>query len=140
MEVPTPIPFTVGTSTIDIDKTIEYPGTWHSFPHKIRITGPIDDAVITNVTTGEKLDFTGDSIAATHYYDIDLRYGYKTVLLDGITDKVAELTDDSDLATWHIAAASNAATTMTNVINVSGSAATSATSVGISYYVRYLGI
>jgi hypothetical protein len=140
LHIPFEIPFEVGTATLDVDKTIDYPGTWHSFPHLIRITGPITNPVITNVTTDEVIDFTGITIAAGDYYDLDLRYGYKTAVDDTGASVLDELTADSDLATWHIEAASNASTSKINVINVSGTVVTSATSVAISYFVRYLGI
>lgn len=139
MLVPTAIPMTVGASTIDASETIAYTGTVLSYPNLIRITGPIEDCVITNTTTGEKLDFSGVTIAAGHYYDIDLRYGYKTVLLDGITNKVSDLTSDSDLATWHIATTPEAVGGI-NSINVTGTNVTAATSVAINYPIRYIGV
>ena len=139
MLVPTAVPFKVGSSTLDVDKTIDYVGSFHSFPHKIRITGPITGAVITNVTTGEKLDFTGKTIAGADYYDIDLRYGYKTVKDKIGTDKINDLTKDSDLSAWHIEAARDGSGVKVNEINVAGTAVTSSTSVAISWLNRYLG-
>ncbi|MFA6271165.1 MAG: hypothetical protein WC657_08230, partial [Candidatus Paceibacterota bacterium] len=77
MEVPTAIPMTVGASVVNASEAITYAGTFLSYP-VVRITGPITDCVITNNSTGEKLDFTGVTIAAGDYYVIDCRYGYKT--------------------------------------------------------------
>lgn len=138
MLVPTVIPMTVGGSTIDSDNTADYAGTFLSYPF-IRITGPIQNCVITNNSTGEKLDFTGVTIAAAHYYDIDTRYGYKTVMLDGITNKISDLTSDSDLATFHIAPHPEVANGL-NSINISGINITAATKIEIVYFAIYVGI
>ena len=133
MLVPTVIPMTVGASTIDAHKTIDYEGNWISYPF-IRITGPIHDAIVENETTDEILDFTGITIAAAHYYDIDCRYGHKTVIDNHGTNKIADLTAASDLATFHFAE------NQVNSIHVTGSAVTAATKIEISYYERWLGI
>ena len=134
MEVPLEIPHPVGASTIDITQNVNYTGTWHSFPHKIRITGPITNPIVTNLTTDEVLDFTGITIAAGDYYDLDLRYGYKTVVDDDGVSVLDELTAASDLAAWHLKAET------INSIQVEGTAVTVATKVEISYFTRYLGI
>lgn len=138
MEVPTVIPMTVGGSTIDASQSIDYTGTYKSYP-TIRITGPITDCVITNNATGDKLDFTGTTIGAGAYYDIDLRYGYKTVTNNSGTNKIAELTSDSDLSTFAIIA-NPPSTSYNNSISVSGSAITAATNVVVTYYRRFIGV
>lgn len=141
--VPMAVPHNVGTSVGDMTVNISYPGTWHSFPHLIRIIGPITNPVITNETTGEVLAFTGITIAGGDYYDLDLRFGQKTVFNSSGTNKIQDLTDDSDLATWHIEKGP-AAGTLTgpklNSIRVEGTSITPTTRVEIAYYVRYLGI
>ena len=139
LEIPLEVPMVVGTSTLDATNTITYGGNWRSYPHLIRITGPITDAVITNETTGEALDFTGTTIGAGDYYDIDLRYGQKTVEDSSGTNKIADLTDDSDLATWHLAPAPEASGGE-NSINVTGTSITEATSVAVNFFERYLGL
>ena len=133
MEVPTVIPMTVGGSTIDLTSTITYAGNWLSYPF-IRITGPIHDAIIENQTTGDILDFTGVTIAAAHYYDIDCRYGHKTVTDNHGANMIADLTAASDLATFHLE--ENAI----NSIRVTGSAVTAATIIQLSYFERWLGV
>ena len=138
-DVPTPVPTEVGASTIDQTSTINYAGTWLSYP-TIRITGPITDAVVTNLATDEKLDFDGITIAAGDYYDIDTRYGYKTVVAKNGTNKIADLTSDSDLATFHIQPASAEAPNGDNSIRVEGSSIDANTEVIVTYFVRYLGI
>jgi hypothetical protein len=95
--------------------------------------------VITNQTTDEKLDFTGITISAGDYYDIDLRYGRKTAVDSNGDSVLDELTNDSDLATWHIAAAPEAPGGA-NSIHVSGTAITTATKVDIAWLNRHIGI
>ena len=139
MEVPLAIPWPIGASTLDQTVSITYSGNWRSHPHRIRIVGPITDCVITNETTDEVLDFTGTTIAAADYYDIDCRYGYKTVTDAAGDNKIADLTEDSDLATWHLAPSPEAAGGV-NDINVTGSSVTEATEIYLNYYTRYLGL
>ena len=138
--IPHEVPHGVGASTIDQVTVIAYAGNWLSYPHLIRITGPIADCVITNETTGEKLDFTGTTIAGGDYYDIDCRYGQKTVVDSSGVNKIADLTSDSDLATFHLAPDSAEAPGGNNSIRVTGSSVTEATGVAVNYYDRYLGI
>jgi hypothetical protein len=84
-------------------ETKTYPGTWRSYP-KIILMGPMTAPQIDNYTTGETLEFdAGYVLDPAETITIDLAQGYKTVThsVDGpIPD---QLTDDSDLATFHIA-------------------------------------
>jgi hypothetical protein len=136
--VPEPVPTFVGASVLNASTTVTYTGTWLEYP-RITITGPITDAVITNNTTGDKLDFTGTTIDAGDTYTIDLRYGYKTVTDSSDANVVGDLTSDSDLATWHLAPDSEAAGGV-NSITVTGTSATTATAVTLTWLARYLGI
>ena len=138
-QIPMIIPLGIGQSTIDDSKVIRYGGSWRSYPYRIRIVGPITNCVITNTSTGEKLDFTGTSIAAADYYDLDLRYTYKTVVDSSGTNKIADLTDDSDLTSWHLATRREVASG-DNVLTVTGSGATTSTEIYISYYEYFNGI
>ena len=137
--VPMPVPHGVGAAAIDESVGINYAGNWYSYP-TIRITGPITDTIITNVTTNEKLDFDGVTIAAGDYYEIDTRYGYKTVLDDSDVNKIADLTEDSDLATFHLQPDSADAPGGSNSIEVTGTSVSTATKVELWYYDRYTGI
>jgi hypothetical protein len=137
-EFPWEIPWTVGASTIDQATAISYTGSAPSFP-VIRITGPIDDCVITNETLGLKLDFTGVNIAGGDHYDIDLRYGSKTVVDAAGANKIADLTDDSDLATWRFAEDPDAPGGE-NSIRVAGTSITASTKIEIAYFTRFIGI
>jgi hypothetical protein len=131
--VPMVVPHTVGATAIDQSVSFNYVGTWISHP-QIRIVGPLNDPIIYQQTTGEKLDFTGASIANGEYWDIDTRYGRKTVTEDDGTNQIAALSSDSDLATFHIAVSTE------NSIRVTGAAATSNSSVVVRYYDRFLGV
>ena len=131
--IPMEVPMVVGASTIDSVTVVENDGNWLSYPHLIRITGPIEDVVIENETTGEVLDFTGVTIGGGDYYDLDLRYGHKTVVDNAGANKISDLTEDSDLATWHLEPGANS-------ISVTGLDATEATKVEISFFERYIGI
>ncbi len=136
--VPLAIPWNVGSSVLDQTKAIPYAGSWLAYPI-VTIYGPITNAVIVNETADLKLDFTGVTIDAGAYYVIDTRYGYKTVTKHDGTNKVADLTDDSDLATFHLAADPDAPGGI-NSVRVTGTAVTAATQVYMSYYTRYVGV
>lgn len=138
-EFPWVVPWTVGASSIDQSINLEYDGDVSTFPNIIRITGPITDAIITNMSTGEKLDFDGVTIAGGDYYDIDLRYGLKTIVDSSGSDVFSDLSSDSDHATWHIAA-DDEVTDGINTIRVQGSGITATTKVEINYYNRYIGL
>jgi hypothetical protein len=69
----------------------------------INIVGPITNPVLTQVYTGKKIDFTGTTIASGNNYQIDARYGYKTVLDGNLANKIGDLTSDSDLADFNVA-------------------------------------
>lgn len=137
--VPTPVPTPVGASTINQQSTITYTGSYHSLP-VVRVFGPITDAVITNLTTGEKLDFTGVSIASGDYREIDCTYSIKTVKDSAGAIKNNNLTTDSDLATFHIQEATDGTASLVNTIQVTGSGVSALTNIQLIYYTRYAGI
>jgi Phage tail protein len=136
--VPVVVPVAIGSSTVNQTQVITYPGTFLSLPI-VTIVGPITNPVVTNQSTGEKLDFTGITITAGHSYTIDCRNGYKTVLYDDGTNKIADLTDDSDLQTFHLDPDPDTPGGQ-NTIKVTGTGANTATAINIVYYVRYVGI
>ena len=93
---------TVVTSlTVNGTTSIPYAGQFPAEPI-INIIGPITNPVVTQLYTGKKLDFTGTTIAANNNYQIDTRYGYKTVLDGNAVNQIANLTNDSDLADFNI--------------------------------------
>lgn len=112
--------------------TISNAGNYPAYPI-ITITGPIADAVLTNVTTSETLDFDGITIASGETRVIDCRYGYKTVKDATGTNKIADLTAASDLAMFHLEPGNNAFT-------LTGTSTDANTKVTITFNTRYLGI
>jgi hypothetical protein len=136
--VPRVIPRLVGSSVLNASASKTYTGTMLSYP-QVRITGPITDPVLRNNITGEKLDFTGITITGGDYYDIDCRYGKKTIVDSGGVNRIANLTDDSDLATFHIAA-HPAAPGGVNSFTATGTAVTAATSIELVGLTRFVGV
>jgi hypothetical protein len=136
--VATIVPSPIGSTNLAQSRTVTYSGTWRTYP-TVKITGPITNPVVANNTTGEKLDFTGTTITAGHYYLIDTRFGVKTVLDDAGANQYSKLTSDSKLNTFHLEVhpvAPNGA----NDIQVSGTSITSATEVSMTFFSRYIGI
>lgn len=131
--------WTVGGSSISKEQAVVYPGSWDSTPDLIRLTGPLNDPVLLNVITGDVLDFTGAIIDPGDYYDIDLRFGYKTVLDSSGANQISKLTPDSDLATWRIAASPYAPGGV-NVIRFSATNTTTASRVDINYLDRFFAL
>lgn len=136
--VPYEVPYKMGASTIDLDKTITYVGSVRSYP-TIRITGPITNPVITHNGTGFKLGFTGTTIAAGDWYEIDLGYGENTIKDKSGANVLPYLSDDSDLVEFAILPAPDLAGGV-NSINVSGSSINEDTRVDVNYYDMYIGI
>lgn len=136
--IPWVIPWTLGESTLDKTTAIVYSGTFLTYPI-IYIYGPITNPIVTNTTTNEKLDFTGISIGAGNYYKIDCRYGIKTVVNDAGTNKIADLSADSDLTTFHIADDPEAVGG-SNSIRIQGTGANTQTQVYIQFFNRYIGL
>ena len=136
--VPMAVPHGVGASTIDQTQTLSYTGTFRESP-VIIVRGPITDWLIQNVTTGEVLQaVAGHTIAAGVEYTIDTRYGAQTVVDGSGTRQIANLTDASDIETFHLAAHPDAPSGA-NDLRVTGSGVTTATQVFIQYYRRFLG-
>ena len=127
-----------GADAIDVSETKDYLGTWKAYP-VITITGPLDDCVIENETTGETLDFTTYDLGAGKSIIIDLTPGIKTVTHSTDGNLVNELTTASDLGTWHLAAHPEAVDGH-NTLHITGVSATAATKISIRFNTRYIGI
>lgn len=134
MAVPTPI----GASAINQTRAVTYAGSWITYP-VIRIYGPITDPILENETTDEILDFTGTTIANGKYYEIDCRFGAKTVVDSDGANRIATLTAESDLATFHLAPDPESVGGY-NSLRVTGSAVSASTKVEVTYFARYLGV
>jgi len=103
-------------------------GTAPVFP-VVRIYGSVTDPVITNTTTGRSVSFTGLTIPAGHYVDIDM--ANETVLYDGITNYYQYILLDDF---WWLAEGNNTIT-ITGTLGGSGDR-----KIVVTYRAGYLGI
>lgn len=134
---PLSFPGSFGGSTINQTRTIPYVGTWRSSPI-VLIKGPITNPVITNLNTGDKLDFTGVTVNSGDTYTIDCRPGRGSVNDSTGVDKIADLTDDSDITTFSLEADAEAPGGL-NDVKVTGTSANATTEVYLQWYTRYIG-
>jgi len=134
-EVPTVVPFKVGASTMSISQVLDYRGDADAYP-VIKVFGPVTDFKIwqANTKATTLLDFTGTTIAAGDWYEIDLHYGVKTIKDSAGANKISTLSAASNLATFRLVAG------IVNTIAASGSGITSATMVQLTWKNAYSGI
>lgn len=134
MPIPLLVPITFGASTLNGSAVIALSdaNAWDTFPI-IYVTGPITGLVLTNTSTGDKLDFTGSSVGSGVTYTIDLRYGYKTVIDSTSTNRINQLTSDSNIATWRLVPGNN-------TITATGTSIDANTRIYIQYNTRYIGV
>lgn len=138
--VPVIMPWDQATNTfIEVQTTIDYAGSWATYPI-ITITGPGTGISLANITTGHVLDFPALALTAGQTVTIDLRYGYKTVVNQAGTNVISSLSDDSDLAEWHLAPAPEASGGSNLLLFTVDASATAATGVQMSYYNRFIGL
>lgn len=133
--VPTTVPTTFGGSTLNQTQVIDTtgdPSFWRAEPI-ITITGPITDPIITNKLTGDKLDFTGTTIAGGVTYTIDTRYNKKTVVDQAGTNQISKLAAGSSIATFDLRRGQNS-------ILVVGTSTNSATLITFFYNGLYVAI
>ncbi len=127
-----------GTDALNFSSTINYIGTYKTFP-TIVITGPIDNPLIQNITTQEKIELN-KNLSLGEVVTITLGTGNKTVTDAVGNNLIGSLSTDSDLVSFHIAPDPEAEDGM-NIINVGGAnAQAGVTSVVISYNDKYIGI
>ena len=129
--VPLLVPWTAGASALNSTLAITNDGTWLSYPI-ITAVGPITNLIITNTTSGDKIEVSG-VIASGDTWTFDLRYGRKTVIDQTGANKSSTITADSSLATFAIERGANA-------ITVTGSSTGAASAVNLVYYTRYVGV
>lgn len=129
--VPLLVPWTVGASNINSTIPITNAGTWRAFPI-ITAVGPITDLIMTNTTTGDKIEVDGN-IPNGDTWVFDLSYGRKTVADQTGANKITAITADSSLATWSLEPGANS-------ITVTGSSPGASSAVSIVYYTRYIGV
>lgn len=103
LQVPLEVPLLLGPGAIGETKVLQYQGSWESYP-VIRFVGPMQDPYLKNETTGELIAFEpGTTISVGDWWEVDCRYGYKYVVDSVGTVRTQYLTEDTDLATFHIA-------------------------------------
>lgn len=120
----------IGTvTTVNLGDVYEYP--------LITIRGPINNPVLTNLATGDKLDFTGGTLTTGQQLTIDLRTGLKSATGADGTNYAAIMGTPVQLASFGLAPAP-VATGGTNQIRVTGGSMTSDTRVTVTYYDRYV--
>jgi hypothetical protein len=149
LPIPFVVPIPMGRDNLNIIQDILYANgnrlAAAEFP-LIVITGPLDNPAIENITTNERISFTGLSLAAGEFVVIDLSGGTRRdakTLRNQDGQSVSNFLDtDSDLFTWHLAHAGELLfdgtySTGLNEIRVLGTGATLQSSVSIRYYDRY---
>ena len=140
MQVPLQIPWNIGVDTLNENVVVTYEGSFPAHPI-IRFNGPITSGKIVNNTTGETLFFSGITIAANDWYEVDTRYGHKTVVDKAGDNKIADLDEDTDdLATFHLHPDSETAPGGDNSFTVTGTSVTGATEVYMRWHDRYVGL
>lgn len=133
--IPMAIPLGIGSSSIDYSQAINYDGNFKT-PVTIYIYGSITNPTIENESTGEKLAFIA-TIGSGDYYIVNTKFGEQSVEDQDGNNVIANLSDDSDLATFHIASNPEVASGL-NSIKVSGSSADANTKVVIQFFNRFL--
>ncbi len=122
------------------DQTFDltYTGSWESNP-VIYLVGPLTEALIENLTTGEKLEFTYN-VPAGRIVTVDLRYLHKTIINDlGVKLGTGVLTSDSDFGTFHLATHPEAPGGI-NEIRLAGEGLPASSRIIFSYNTRFIGI
>ncbi len=142
---PITFPITFGGGDLLDTFNIDYTGSWESLPI-IVITGRLNNPIIENLTTGERLELQ-TNIPPGRIVTIDLTYGQKTITDDLGNNLIGTLTTDSDLATFHIAPvpeapqlAGAAVPTGRNQMRLTGTLPDDTTAVEIRFFTRYFGI
>ena len=134
-KVPTVVPFKVGASTMLVSQFVDYVGDADAYP-VIKVFGPVTDFKIwqANTKATTLLDFTGTTIAAGDWYEIDLRYGVKTIKDSNGVNKISTLSANSNLATFRLFAGAS------NYISMTGTGITSSTMAQLTWKNAYGGI
>jgi hypothetical protein len=141
-------PWSFGSDVVTGQRQVHYAGTWMAYP-TIYFTGPLNHPIIYNFSTSEKIELNYN-IAAGEQVVVSLPFGDKTVVNHASLNLMGAVTDDSDLATFHLAPEPEAAWCGTvshgrpcglNVINVEGSAGMAGqTEIRMTFKTRYIGV
>lgn len=131
-----PITFPILFGGLGTTVNLTYQGTWLEYP-TIIITGPVTGPAIQNTTTGKSLGLA-TTIPAGMTATFVLR-NQKTVTRSDGLNLLPFLTSDSDLTEFALQPDPTAPGGV-NTLQISGSDATAATSIQLTYYHRYIGI
>jgi hypothetical protein len=148
-----PIPFTVpipiGGSVLNVIQEINYASgsrlAAEEYP-VIIVNGPIENPIIENLTTNERIDLAGLVLGIGQSVTIDLggqpRRDSKTIRREEGSTAAQFLSTDSDLATWHLAYAGERLfdgtySSGTNLVRILGDNVTLLSSAELRYYDRY---
>lgn len=132
------VPWVVTTqSYIDNTFPLVCPGSWSEYPI-LTIHGPASNVGIYNLTTGDALLLPYLGLGAGHWIQIDCRYGHKSVVDDGGDNRISELSDDSDLATFRLAVDPEAEGGVNMLRFAVVGSADNNTGLQVQYYDRYM--
>lgn len=135
---PWTFPITFGMASINTDIVLNYAGTWKAYP-QIDIRGPITNPIVTNNSTGETLKIE-TTVPDSEVVRIDLSTNVKTVRnITTDTNWMQYLSDDSDLATWHLAADPEASGG-DNSLHFEGLVGGANTAITLRWNDRYIGV
>ena len=129
---------TFGSLTIAEEIALTYAGTWRAYP-QIDIRGPITNPTIVNSTTGERLELV-TTISDNDVVRIDLSPLQKTVWnITDNTNEIDTLSEDSDLATWHLAPSPEAPEGI-NALSLGGTDGGAHTAITLRWHDQYIGV
>lgn len=123
----------IGT-TLDSIVTVNYLGTWRSYP-VFTVLGPALAIQIENLTTSEQI-FINYVLEAGRTLTISLVQGNKAITLDDGTNLMGYVSSDSDLAEWHLTENNQGV----NVLHARVPGAGSTSLVTTYWYDKFLGI
>lgn len=135
---PKAYPVNYGTVT-DSYVTLQYAGSWVSYPI-ITVTGPITNFSLTNVTKNQNITvLAGTTIPAGTTWRFDLSFGEKTVYDQSGNNKISLIDPSSELAQFAMYPEGDVPAGI-NVLTLTGTGMTTATTVYMSYYDRFIGL
>jgi hypothetical protein len=135
LQIPMGVAVTIGQQLLNQITPINYMGTFISYP-VITIQGPITSPIISNLTTGENISFYG-LISGTAI--IDCRPGYKTVTDGNGNNLFYLLSDNTNLATFHLEP-SPVAYQGNNLFYFYAVYVNASSAITVNWYSRYLGV
>lgn len=118
--------------------TSAYAGNWLSYP-RIVLSGPMDNVLITNTSTGKILSLV-HSISAGQTITIELQYGQRSVVDSLGNNLLYYMSPESDLTTFCIQPDPTVAGGVNNITFFFSGATDGVTGAVVTYYDRYIGI